>query len=247
MMNIVVLVKHSFVSDFRPEITADGKAIEKQRLVYEMNDWDRYALEEAIKIKEQNGGEVLAISVGMDCDDTLRKCFAVGVDRAIKIPLDSIDSWQIAEVISEVIKAEKFDLILAGFQSQDLNNALVGPIVAGMLNLPYATAVTSIKFEDKEARIRRELEAGFEEEDTLPLPCLLTVQTGINKPRYASTRGILKAKTKEIREVSVTPKSSTFEIKKLYFPVVKRGEMIEGSPEEVSTKLTEVLKERGLL
>lgn len=246
-MNIVVLVKHAFVSDFRPEITADGKAIEKQRLVYEMNDWDRYALEEAIKIKEQKGGEVVAISVGRDCDDTLRKCFAGGADRAIKIPLDSIDSWQIAEVISEITKAEKFDLILAGFQSQDLNNALVGSILAGMLNLPYATAVTSIKFEGKEARIRRELEAGFEEEDILPLPCLLTVQTGINKPRYAPTRDILRAKTKEIREVSVTPKSSTFEIQKLYFPAVKRGEMIEGSPEEVSTKLTEVLKERRVL
>ena len=246
-MNIIVLVKHAFVSDFRPEITADGKAIEKQRLIYEMNDWDSYALEEAVKIKEQEGGEVLAISVGIDCDDTLRKCLALGADRAIKIPLDSVDSWQIAEVISELVKAEKFDLILAGFQSQDLNNALVGTIVAGMLNLPYATAVTTVKFEGNEVRIRRELEAGFEEENTLPLPCLLTVQTGINKPRYASIRAILRAKEKEIGEVSVTPKSSTFEIKKLYLPAVKRGEMIEGSPNEVSTKLIEVLKERGLL
>ena len=102
-MKIIVLVKHAFVSDFRPEITTDGKTIEKTKLIYEMNDWDRYALEEAIKIKEQKGGEVVAISVGTDCDDTLRKCFAVGADRAIKIPFDSIDSRQIAEVISEVI------------------------------------------------------------------------------------------------------------------------------------------------
>jgi electron transfer flavoprotein beta subunit len=246
-MNIVVLVKHTFVSEFRPTITADGKAFEKQKLVYEMNDWDRYALEEAIKIKEQKGGEVVAISVGKDCDDTLRKCFALGADRAIKIPFDSIDSWQIAEVISEAIKAEKFDLILAGFQSQDLNNALVGPIVAGMLNLPYATAATSVKFENNEVRIRRELEAGFQEEDTIPLPCLLSVQTGINRPRYPSTRAVIKARTKEIGEVSITSKSSTFKIKRLYFPAVKRGKTIEGSPEEVSTKLIEVLKGKGLL
>lgn len=247
MMNIVVLVKHAFVSDFRPGIRADGKGFETENHPYEMNDWDRYALEEAIKIKEQRGAEVVAISVGKDCDETLRTCFAVGADRAIKIPFDSLDSWQIAEVISEVIKTEKFDLILAGFQSQDLNNALVGPIVAGMLNLPYATAVISVKFEDNEVRIRRELEAGLEEEDTLPLPCLLTVQTGINEPRYPSMRGRVRAKTKEIKEVSVIPKSSTFEIKKLYFPTVKKGKMIEGSPEEVSIKLIEVLKDRGLL
>jgi electron transfer flavoprotein beta subunit len=212
-----------------------------------MNDWDRYALEEAIRIREQKGGEVVAISVGKDCEDTLRTCFASGADRAIKIPFDSADGWQVAEAISEVIKAEKFDLILAGFQSQELNNALVGPILAGMLNLPYATAVKLITFEDTKVRIRRELEAGFEEEDTLPLPCLLTVQTGINEPRYPTTRATVRAKTKEIKEVSVTPKSPTFEIKKLYFPAVKKGKMIEGSPEDVSIKLIEVLKERGAL
>lgn len=246
-MNIIVLVKHAFVSDFRPEITADGKAIEKTKLIYEINDWDRYALEEAIKIKEQEGGEVLAISVGTACDDTLRKCFAVGADRAIKVPFDSMDSRQIAEVISEVTKAENFDLILAGYQSQDLNNALVGSLLAGMLDLPYATGVTSIEFEGNQARIRRELEAGFEEENTVPLPCLLTVQTGINKPRYTPIRGVLKARSKEITEVSVTPKSPTFEIEKVYYPEVKRGKIIEGSPEEISVKLTELLQERGLL
>jgi len=246
-MNIVVLVKQAYVSDFRPSITADGKDFEKQSLVNEMNDWDRYALEEAIKIKEEMGGEVVAISVGEDCDDTLRKCFAIGADRAIKILLDSTDSWNIAENIREAIGEEKFDLILAGFQSQDLNNALVGPILAGMLNLPYATAVTSVKFEDREVRIRRELEAGFEEEDTLSLPCLLTVQTGINRPKYPSVRSILKARTREIKEVRVTPKTPTFEIKRLYFPATKKGKTIEGSPEEVSTKIVEVLKERGVL
>jgi electron transfer flavoprotein beta subunit len=246
-MNIIVLVKHAFVSEFRPGIRADGKALEKKKLVYEMNDWDRYALEEAIKLKEQKGAEVLVVSVGEDCENTLRQCFALGADRAIKIPFDSIDSWQIAEVISGVIKTEKFNLILAGFQSQDLNNALVGPILAGMLNLPYATAVTSITFEDDEIRVRRELEAGFQEEDTLPLPCLLTVQTGINKPRYAPVKGILKAKTKEIKEVSAKPTSSTFEVKKLHFPAIKKANIIEGLSEEVSTKLIAILKDRGLL
>jgi electron transfer flavoprotein beta subunit len=246
-MNIIVLVKQAFVAELQPRIRSNGKTLEKEKLVYEMNDWDRYALEEAIKLKEQKGAQVLVISAGENCDNTLRQCFAVGADRAIMIPFDSMDSWQVAEVISEVIKKEKFDLILAGFQSQDLNNALVGPILAGMLNLPYATAITSIEFEYGGIRIKRELETGIQEEDTLPLPCLLTVQTGINKPRYAPVKSILKAKTKAIEKLSSRTASSAFEVEKLYFPVVKKANVIEGPPNETSTKLIALLKERGLL
>jgi electron transfer flavoprotein beta subunit len=189
----------------------------------------------------------VAVSVGEDCDDTLRRCLALGADRAIKIPYDLIDSWQIAEAIHMSIKDEGLDLVLAGFQSQDLNNGLVGPILAGMLRLPYAISVISIEFEDGGVRVKRELEGGFHEEVRLPLPCLLAVQTGINQPRYASIRGVLRAKTKEIKESPVIVKSSTFEIEKLYFPVVKKAKRIEGSAEEVSSKLIELLTERGLL
>ena len=189
----------------------------------------------------------MVISVGEDCERSLRTGLAMGADRGIKILFDSMDSRRIAEAITEGIKEQEFDIILAGFQSQDLNNALVGPILAGMLDLPYATAVTSVTLEDERVNITRELEGGFEEEDTLQLPCLLTVQTGINKPRYASFKGIKKAKSKEVKEISFTPESSTFDIKKIYFPEIKKGTMIEGSPEEVSMKLVEVLKEREVL
>lgn len=246
-MNIIVLVKRALASESRLRIGADGKSLERQGLVYEMNEWDSYAIEEAIKIKEQKGAEVVAVSVGKDCDDTLRRCLALGADRAIKIPYDSMDSWQIAEAIHMSIKGERLDLVLAGFQSQDLNNGLVGPILAGMLRLPYAIAVISIEFEDEEVRVKRELEGGFHEEVRLPFPCLLAVQTGINQPRYASIRGVLRAKTKEIKESPVILKSSTFEIEKLYSPMVKKAKRIEGSAEEVSSKLIELLKERGLL
>ncbi len=246
-MNIVVLVKHAFAPERWLRIETNGKSFEKKTLVYEMNEWDRYAFEEAIKIKEQKGAEVVAVSVGEDCDDTLRRCLALGADRAIKIPYDLMDSWQIAEAIHMSIKGERLDLVLAGFQSQDLNNGLVGPILAGMLRLSYAIAVISIEFEGDEVRVKRELEGGFHEEVGLPLPCLLAVQNGINQPRYASVRGALRAKTKEIEESPVIPKSSTFEIEKLYFPVVKKAKRIEGSDEEVSSKLIELLTERGLL
>ncbi|MFC1862922.1 electron transfer flavoprotein subunit beta/FixA family protein [Thermodesulfobacteriota bacterium] len=246
-MNILVLVKHAFVSNVPIRIDADGKGFKMQDMAFEMNDWDRYALEEAVNIKEQKGGEIVVISVGEDCERTLRAGLAMGADRGIKILFDSMDSRQIAEAIREGIKTEQFDIILAGFQSQDLNNALVGPILASMLDLPYATGVTSVKLEDEGIRITRELEGGFEEEDTLQLPCLLTVQTGINKPRYASFKGIKKAKKKEVKELSFTPDSSTLDIKKVYFPEMKRGTMIEGSPEEIGSRLIEVLKEREVL
>ena len=246
-MNILVLAKHAFVANVPIRISADGKGFKTQDMACEMNDWDRYALEEALRIREQKGGEIVVISVGEDCERTLRTCLAMGADRGIKIPFNSMDSRQIAEAIREGTRAEKFDLILAGFQSQDMNNALVGPILAGMLDLPYATAVKSVKLEGELVHITRELEGGFEEADTLHLPCLLTVQTGINTPRYASFKGIKNAKSKEVKEVPFVPGSSTFDIKKIHFPEMKRGTMIEGSPEEVSIKVIEVLKEREVL
>jgi len=190
---------------------------------------------------------VVAVSVGKDCDETLRRCLALGADRAIKIPYDLMDSWQIAEAIHMSIKSEKLDLVLAGYQSQDLNNVLVGPILAGMLSLSFAIAVISIEFEDEWVRVKRELEGGFQEEIRLPIPCLLAVQTGINQPRYASIKGVLRARTKEIQESPVTLKPSTLEIEKLYFPVVKKAKRIEGSAEEVSSRLIELLKDRGIL
>jgi electron transfer flavoprotein beta subunit len=246
-MNIVVLVKHAFTPASWLKIGTDGKSFEKKTLIYEMNEWDRYAFEEAIKIKEQKGAEVVAVSVGKDCEDTLRRCLALGADRAIKIPYDSMDSLQISEAIHMSIKDERLDLILSGFQSQDLNSGLVGPILAGMLGLPYVIAVISIELEDGGVRVKRELEGGFQEEIKLPLPCLIAVQTGINQPRYASIKGVLRAKAREIKESPVIPKSSTFEIEKLYFPMAREATRIEGSAEEVSIKLIELLKERELL
>lgn len=246
-MNILVLVKHAIVSNVPIMIAADAKGFKSQDMAWEMNDWDRYAIEEAINIKDQKGGEVVAISVGEDCERTLRTALAMGADRGIKVLFDSMDSQQIAEAIKEAIKDEEFDLIMAGFQSQDLNNALVGPVLAGMLDLPYATAVTSVKVEDSQVNILRELEGGFEEEDTIKLPCLLTVQTGINTPRYASFKGIKKAKKKEVKEVAFTPETSNLDIRKVYFPEMKKGTQIEGSSEEVSLKVIEVLKEREVL
>ncbi|RLI80266.1 electron transfer flavoprotein subunit beta [Archaeoglobales archaeon] len=248
-MNIIVLAKHAPDPESEINVASDGKSVDERGLVFDINDWDRYAIEEAIRIKEEKGGEVVVVGVGSKCEDTLRKCLAMGADRAIKIPVDtSLDAYQTAEAIKEAIKDEKFDLILAGMMSQDLNNAQVGVLLAAMLDLPFATAVSVISsIEDNSLTVARELEGGYNEEVTLPTPCLITVQSGINEPRYVSIMGIKRAKTKEMKEVSVSPTTSTLEVEKMYLPPVKKAEMIEGDPSEIANKLIEILKDRGLI
>ena len=246
-MKIIVLAKHAPDPESEISVAGDGKSINQSGLVYDINDWDRYAVEEAIRIKEERGGEVVVVGVGTNCDDTLRKCLAMGADRAIKIPADTFDPYQTAEVIKEAIKNEQFDMIFAGFMSQDLNNALVGVLLAGMLDLPVATAVTELKLEDGKVVARRELEGGYLEEVELPTPCVLTIQSGINEPRYVSIMGIKRAKTKEIKEVSVAPSISTVEVERMYLPPVKKAEMIEGDPSQIASKIVEILRDRGLI
>jgi len=247
-MKIIVLAKHAPDPESEISVASDGKSVSTSGLVYDINDWDRYAVEEAIRIKEDKGGEVVVVGVGTNCDDTLRKCLAMGADRAIKIPVDtSFDAYQTAEVIKEAIKDEEFDMILAGLMSQDLNNAQVGVLLAAMLDLPIATAVAELNVEDGKVVAKRELEGGYLEEVELPTPCVITVQSGINEPRYVSIMGIKRAKSKEMKEVSISPSISTLEIEKMYLPPVKKAEMIEGDPSQIAEKLIEILKERGLI
>ncbi len=247
-MKIIVLAKHAPDPESEISVASNGKSVSESGLVYDINDWDRYAVEEAIRIKEERGGEVVVVGVGTKCDDTLRKCLAMGADRAIKIPVNTtFDAYQTAEVIKEAIKDEQFDMIFAGLMSQDLNNAQVGVLLAAMLDLPIATAVTELKIEDGKVTARRELEGGFLEEVEVPTPCVLTIQSGINEPRYVSIMGIKKAKSKEIKEVSVSPSISTLEIEKMYLPPVKKAEMIEGDASQIAQKLIEIFKDRGLI
>ncbi len=246
-MNIIVLAKHSADPESEIHVAGDGKSVDEKGLVFDINDWDRYAIEEAIRLKEKHGGEVVVVGVGY-ADDTLRKCLAMGADRAIKIPIDAgMDSFKVASAIREAISQEKFDLIIAGLMSQDYNNALVGSLLAGMLEIPFATAVTEIRVENGRIRVVRELEGGFGEESVLPLPALVTVQSGINEPRYVSIMGIKRAKTKELKEVVVSDLKSSIEVDRIYPPPIKKAEIIEGNAEEIAERLIEIFKERGLI
>ena len=262
-MDIIVCVKHvpeTAEADVR--IDSTGKSIEKTGLVFDINEWDDYAVEEAVRIKEKLGGTVTVITVGSeDADSTLRKCLARGADKAIRVTdpkLEGSDGYAIAKVLSKVIKDLPHDLILTGAQAGDDGYAVVGPALAQLLGIPHATLVKKIEFKNGTAVVNRELEGGLEEIVEVKLPAVLTVQTGINEPRYVSIMGIRKAMKKEIKVLSladiglseneVGEAGSWIRIERMYIPPVeKQAEFVKGSPDEVAAKIAELLKARGLV
>jgi electron transfer flavoprotein beta subunit len=262
-LDIIVCVKHvPETAEAELKIDATGKSIEKTGLVYDINEWDDYALEEAVRIKEKQGGTVTAITIGgEDSDSTLRKCLARGADKAIRLTdpkFEGSDGYAIAKILHSVIKGLPRDIILTGMQAGDDGSAVVGPILAEMLKIPHATMIKKIELGTGTAKVNRELEGGLEEQLEMKLPALFSIQTGINEPRYVSIMGIRKAMQKEIKvmgladtgltESDVGPAGSWVKIEKLYVPPVeKQAEFLKGSPEEVAGKLADILKSRGLI
>jgi len=263
MLDVVVCVKHvPETAEAELRIDASGRAVDKAGLVFDINEWDDYALEEAVRVKEKLGGTVTAVTMsGDDSDTTLRKCLARGADRAIRLTdpkFNDSDCYAVAKILHSVIKTLHFDLILTGMQAGDDGQAAVGPILAEMLKVPHATMVKKIEFGAGSVRVNRELEGGLEEQVEVKLPALLSVQTGINEPRYVSIMGIRKAMQKEIKlmgladtglaESEVGAAGSWVTVEKMYVPPVeKQAEFIKGSPDEIAAKITEIMKARGLI
>jgi len=262
-LDIIVCVKHvPETAEADIKIDASGKAIEKIGLVFDINEWDDYALEEAVRIKEKLGGTVTAITVGSeDADITLRKCLARGADKAVRLTdakFDGSDGYAVAKILHSALKVLPFDLILTGALAGDDGYTMVGPILAELLGILHATMVKKIELGDGVAKVNRELEGGLEEIVEVKLPAVLTVQTGINEPRYVSILGIRKAMKKEIKvlgladtglsEKDVGEAGSWIKIEKMFVPPVeKQAEFIKGTPEEVATKIAEIIKSRGLI
>jgi electron transfer flavoprotein beta subunit len=262
-LDIIVCVKHvPETAEAEIKIDTTGKAIEKTGLVFDINEWDDYALEEAVRIKEKLGGTVTAVTVGSkDADSTLRKCLARGADKAIRLTdakFEGSDSFAIAKILRSVIKGLSSDLILTGALAGDDGYTMVGPILAEMLEITHATMVKKIELGEGVAKVNRELEGGLEEIVEVKLPAVLTVQTGINEPRYVSILGIRKAMKKEIKILSladtglsendVGEAGSWVKMEKMFVPPVeKQAEFIKGTPEEIATKIAEIIKSRGLI
>jgi electron transfer flavoprotein beta subunit len=263
MLDIIVCVKHvPLTSEAELKIEANGRKIEKTGLVFDINEWDDYAVEEAVRIKEKLGGTVTVITVGdEDSDNTLRKCLARGADKAIRLTdpkFEGSDGYAVAKILYNVVKNLRYDLILTGFQAGDDGYSMVGPILAEMLQVPHATLVKKIELDAGTARVNRELEGGLEEVVEVRLPALFAVQTGINVPRYVSRMGIRKALQKEIKvmnlaeiglkEEEVGEAGSWLKIEKLYVPPLeKQVKFLKGGPEEVAAQIVEILKSKGML
>jgi electron transfer flavoprotein beta subunit len=252
-MKILVAVKQVAALDEDFEIRADGKDVEPDFLVRDLNEWDDFSLEEAMKIKEAASGtpvEVVAVCVGPgDADEALRKCLAKGADRAIRVwddELEGADSIGIARVIAAVAKRENPDLLFAGVQSSDHTFASTGIATAALLDWPHAAVVTSLTYTPgaKTAVFRRELEGGVLHEMQIECPAVLTIQLGINTPRYASLRAIKQASAKPIEVLSgIAAGESASRVRRMYIPEKGRAQMIEGSLEEKAARLAQIIKE----
>jgi len=260
-MDILVCVKRipsTSESTDVVEIDDSQKGIKKEKLLFRINDWDEYALEEAVQIEERLGGTVTAITVGLEeCDDILRKALAMGADQAIRIDQDisAVDSYVVAKILTPLIRTLPYDLILFGMQSGDFGWAQSGPMVAEMLGVPHATGITRLQLENnKEAKVGRELESGALELYTMELPAVLTIQTGINKPRYASFTSIRRARTRELKVtalrelgLSVDALAPLIRLEKLTLPSAGEVQIIPGSADEAAAQLVTILKGRGVL
>ena len=249
-MKILVAIKQVPVRDSPLRVNAERRWIEEDGLSFEINEPDAYALEEALQIKEKHGGEVVAICAGPDrAQQTIREALAKGADRAVHIEtgdLPSFDTLGVARLLEGEARAENADLILTGLQSDDLGYGQTGVIVAELLGWPHATIVMQVEVDGPAIRVKRELEDGWFQRIGMPLPAVLTIQSGINKLRYATLMGIKKAKTKEIRSVSAAPAdpaSLTARIERIYAPEkAKQAQIFEGDAKTAAAKLVEKLK-----
>lgn len=250
-MNIFVCVKQVPARDslFRPD--SEGRWIEQGDLSGEMNEPDAFALEEALRLKEAQGGEVVAVSAGpARAASTIREALAKGADRGILIEDDRLawaDTLVTARALAAALRNESCDLILTGLQSDDAGFGQTGVVLAELLGLPHATIIMEVKVENGALAVKRELEGGWFQNVRMPLPALLTIQSGINKLRYATLMGIKRAKRKPLQRSTAEElgldMAASQTIDKLYAPPkLKQTQFLEGSPREAAAKLVEKLR-----
>jgi electron transfer flavoprotein beta subunit len=249
-VKIVVAIKQVPERDAQVRVAADGKWIEESDLSYTINEPDAYALEEALQLKEKAGaGEVIVVCAGPErVQSTLREALAKGADRAIYIEADdlgALDTLGVAQLLADSIKTEAPDLILTGLQSDDLGLGQTGVVLAELIGIPHATIIMQVEASGDGIKVKRELEDGWFQHVEMPLPALLTIQSGGNKLRYATLMGIKKAKTKEMKTVAGTtpPAAPAITLERVYLPEKqKKTEMLSGSPDEIAAKIVEKLK-----
>lgn len=260
-MKVMVCLKQVPHQDARLDVKADGAWIQEDNIKFEINSYDTYAVEEALRLKDKTGAEVVVVSIGPDrVTQALRTALGMGADRAIHVndpAAIGADSLGAAKVLAAIAKAEGADVIFAGLMADDGNGAAIPPMVAELLDIPSATGVLAMTTEGSTIKAERELEGGALEVVEMPQPCLIAIQSGANQVRYASLKGIMQAKKKpvDVKSLadlglagSVGGAANKTAIKKIYVP--KKGdsaEILKGSADEIVSQLVTKIKELGLL
>ena len=259
-MRIGVCIKQVPDTEARLRVSSDGRWIDEEDLPFVINESDGYALEEALRIAEDSGGEVLVFCLGGErVREALRKALALGAARAVHLSDPTFsggDAAATARALAAALAAEELDLVLSGSQSDDAGYGSTGSMIAGQLGWPHAWLVMGVEIEDGSAKVTREMESGMNEIFRVALPAVIEVQAGLNQPRYASLKGIMAAKRKPIDEKSpadlglspedVGSSGSGLEVLSVFFPETGEGaQMLDGEPEDVAKVLVEKLQKEA--
>ena len=250
-MRIAVCVKQVVTREWPLRVDEARTWVQDRDASFEMNEPDAYALEEALRLKEQHGGEVVVCSAGpARVGQVVREALARGADRAIRVEGDRLataDAAMVAEALAAAIREEQFDLVLTGLQSDDQGFAQTGVVLAELLGIPHATIIMEVQVADGRLRVKRELEGGWFQWVSMPTPALLTIQSGINQLRYATLKGIMGAKRKDVRVVEaaadLVPRQEILEIR--VPEKTKQTQMIAGSPTDAAAELVKLLREEA--
>jgi len=260
-LEIIVCVKRvPNLSETEIEVDRDGRSLVDSDLEYDVNEWDNFAIEAAVQLKEARGARVTAITIGdEDSEDVLRRALAMGADEALHLmdtAFDGSDAWGIATALHRAIADRSFDLVLTGAISSDEARGHVGGMLAAMLDIPMVALVTSLSVDGTTATVRHEVEGGLERVTRIDLPALITVQTGLNEPRYVSIRGIRKVSGMEIPvrtaadlrldASTVGAEAARVKVEEIFLPTRGEGaEMLDGDEESVVEALVERLQRAG--
>jgi len=250
-MKIAVCIKQVVTREWQVRVNDQKTWIRDADASFELNEPDAYALEEALRLKEKQGGEVVVCCAGPPrAAQVIREALARGADRAIHVEGDALaaaDAATVAEALAAAIKDEQFDLVLTGLQSDDQGFGQVGVVLAEKLGMPHATIIMDVQVQDGGLRVKRELEGGWFQWVALPMPALLTIQSGINQLRYATLKGIMAAKKKDIRKAAVPPAVEPLQqILSLYVPEkAKQTQLLTGSAADAAKQLVAKLRDEA--
>ncbi|MFV0439621.1 MAG: electron transfer flavoprotein subunit beta/FixA family protein [Desulfopila sp.] len=251
-MKILVCIKQVPDMESKFKVDPEGLWYDSADLAWRMNEYDEYAVEQAVRLKEQSGGDLTVLCIGADrVKETMKKALAMGCDRGLHVADDAVhtrDPYTIASIIAEFARPKDFAVIFTGMQSQDRGSAQVGILLAEMLGIPSLSTIVEFELGEKLIRAKRELEGGVKAKVSCALPALVTCQLGLNTPRYPTLPNIMKAKKKELLSVpvadicKVAPLADTTT---LYLPKKRGGGLIlEGEPAELADRLITILREK---